>query len=178
MAIPTDGSHPSPAQAMEVAVTYAELLRVLYGHPQYNYEEPPTAAVRKIGESTPAQLVFATDFVEKTYIDYVIPFLPPGATRKCKIIANPWAYADPNYQWEWEWDAATGTMKSSNGTVVEFPRVPQAKVQEMLGDLFSRGFMAKSILENGSDPKVTAIIGGPFDFGEEVVRASERLGAL
>ncbi|KAG8166186.1 hypothetical protein KVR01_004738 [Diaporthe batatas] len=171
-------AHPVPFQVMEYAVIYAELLRALYGHPQFKYLEPPTAAVCKIDESTPPPLFFATDFVAKTYINYIIPFLPPGATRKCKIIANPWAYADPDYQWEWEWDAASGTMKSADGATVEFPRIPQEKVPEMLGDLVSRGYMAKSILENGSDPRVTAMIGGPFDFGEEVKRASEKVEAL
>lgn len=172
-------AHPSPAQAMEHAVIYAELLRALYGHPQYKYKEPPTASERKVDESIPPPLFFATDFVEKTYINYVIPFLPQGATRKCKIIANPWAYADPSYQWEWEWDAANETMTcAADGATVVFPRVDQAKVPKMLGDLTSRSFMAKGILENGTDPRATALIGGAFDFGEEVKRASARLEAL
>lgn len=176
MLIPMDGSHPSPAQAMGLAVTYSELLRTLYGHPQFKYLEPPTAAVCKIDKSTPPPLFFATDFVENTYINYVIPFLPTSATRKCKIIANPWALADPDYQWEWEWDAATGSMKAADGAAVEFPCLPQAKMKEMLADLYSRGFMAKKvILENGSDPKAALMMGGPFDFGGEVRRACEKL---
>ncbi|POS75041.1 hypothetical protein DHEL01_v206571 [Diaporthe helianthi] len=179
MVVSLDALPPSPARAMEYAVTYSELLRALYGHPQFKYLEPPTAAVRKIDKSTPAPLFFATDFVEKTYINYVVPFLPAGATRKCKIIANPWAYADPNYQWEWEWDAATGTMKSAaDDAAVEFPRLDQDEARDMLGDLFTRGVMAKNILENGSDPKVAAMIGGPFDFGDEVKRACENLEGL
>lgn len=176
MAIPENFSHPSPAQAMQLAIVYSELLRALYGHPQFKYLEPPTAAVCKIDESTPPPLFFAADFVQSTYINNVIPFLPAGATRKCKVIANPWAFADPDYQWEWEWDAATGTMKSADGAAVEFPRHPEAKVKEMLGDLYGRGFMAKKIiLENNSDPKAMAMIGGVFDFGEEARRACEKL---
>ncbi|KAH8756297.1 hypothetical protein F5883DRAFT_620377 [Diaporthe sp. PMI_573] len=173
MLIPMDGSHPSPAQAMELAVAYSELLRTLYGHPQFKYLEPPTAAVCKVDESTPPPLFLTTDFVEKTYISCVIPFLPAGATRKCKIIANPWAFADPDYQWEWEWDAAAGSMKSAGGAAVEFPRLSEAKVKEIAGDLYSRGFMASKAI-SGSDPTAALMMGGPFDFGEEVRRACEK----
>ncbi|KKY36670.1 hypothetical protein UCDDA912_g03342 [Diaporthe ampelina] len=177
MPIPQDFSHPSPSQVMEFAALYAELLRSVFNHPQFKYLEPPTATICKIDtDSTPAPLLYASDFVQKTYIRNVIPWLPAGATRKCKILANPWAFADPDYRWEWEWDAATGSMKTADGAVVDFPRFSQANAKEMLGDLLFRGFMAKkAILENGTDPKATLMMGGPFDFGQEVRQACEKL---
>ncbi|KAI3400867.1 hypothetical protein diail_1556 [Diaporthe ilicicola] len=177
MPFPQDFSHPSPSQAMEFAATYAELLRSLFHHPQFKYLEPPTAAICKIdAHSTPPALLFASDFVEKTYIEYVIPWLPAGATRKCKVLGNPWAFADPDYRWEWEWDAAAGSMKSADGSVVDFPRFSEAKAEEMIGDLFGRGFMAKKvILENGTDPKAALMVGGPFDFGQDARQACEKL---
>ena len=114
---------------MEFATTYAELLKALYNHPQFQYLEPPTAVIFKIDtQRTPMPLIFASDFVQTTYIKYVLPWLPAGATRKCKVLANPWAFADPEYRWEWEWDAAAGTMRSvQGGAAVEFPRLPQAR---------------------------------------------------
>ncbi|KAJ0114845.1 hypothetical protein J7T55_004587 [Diaporthe amygdali] len=177
MPIPYDLSHPSPSEVIDIAVTYAELLRSLFHHPQFKYLEPPTTAGCKIDfESTPRALFFAMDFVQNTYVKHVIPFLPAGATLKCKIIANPWAFADPDYPWEWEWDAATGSLKGADGEAVEFPRFSQAKAKEMLGDLFGRNFLAKkAILENGTDPKATLMMGGPFDFGEEVKELTKKL---
>ncbi|KAK7697281.1 hypothetical protein SLS64_013715 [Diaporthe eres] len=177
MAIPQDLSHPSPSQVMEFAAAYAELLRSLYNHPQFKFLEPPTAAMCKMdAKATPPALIFASDFVQKTYVEYVIPWLPAGATRKCKILGNPWANADPDYRWEWEWDAAAGTMKAADGASVEFPRFPDAKAKEMIGDVFSRGFMAKkAILENGTDPKAALMMGGAYDFGQEVRQACEKL---
>lgn len=177
MPLPEDLSHPSPSQVMEFAVDYAELLRFLFNHPQFKYLEPPTAAICKIdGKNTPPPLIYASEFVEKTYIEYVIPWLPAGATRKCKALGNPWAFADPDYRWEWEWDAAAGSMKSADGAAVEFPRFSPAEAKEKIGDLFFRGFMAKkAILENGTDPKAMLMMGGPFDFGQEVRQACEKL---
>lgn len=162
---------------MEFATAYAELLRSLFNHPQFKYLEPPTASICKIdSEATPPALIFASDFVEKTYIEYVIPWLPAGATRKCKAIGNPWAFADPDYGWEWEWDAAAGSIKSADGAAVEFPRFPPAEAKEKISDLFFRGFMArKAILENGTDPKAALMMGGSFDFGQEVRQACEKL---
>lgn len=175
--LPEDFSNPSPAQVMEFAVAYAELLRSLFNHPQFKYLEPPTAAICKIDGTTPPALIFASDFVEKTYIEYVIPWLPAGASRKCRVLGNPWAFADPDYRWEWEWDAAAGAMRSAaDGAAVEFPRFSDAKAKEMIGDLYGRGFLAKkAILENGTDPKATLMMGGPFDFGAEVKQACEKL---
>lgn len=177
MAIPEDLSHPSPSQVMEFAVNHAELLRSLYQHPQFKYLEPPTADICKMdAKSTPLALVFASDFVQKTYVEYVIPWLPAGATRKCKVLGNPWAFADPDYRWEWEWDAAAGIMRSADGTAVEFPRFSEAEAKEKITDVLSRGFMAKkAILENGTDPKAAIMVGGPFDFGQEVRQACEKL---
>ncbi|KAI1413301.1 hypothetical protein F5Y13DRAFT_28599 [Hypoxylon sp. FL1857] len=163
--------HPTPAEAFDQAAKHAALLRGLFLHPQYKYAQPPTADfIKPNALQTPKGLFFLADFVQRTYIEYVIPFLPAGATRKCKAIANPWAWSDPNYKWEWEWDAGTSTLKDADGNVKEFPKLSEKDAFQKQSDILSRGFMTrKIILENSTDPKARLMAGGePFDFGEEV----------
>ncbi|KAI0886778.1 uncharacterized protein GGS22DRAFT_117420 [Annulohypoxylon maeteangense] len=166
--------HPTPAEAFKQAKAHATLLRSLYLHPKFKYAQPPTPVFIKPNmDETPPALFFVADFVQTTYIEYVIPFLPAGATRKCKDVANPWAYIDANYVWEWEWDEAAGVLKDKDGNVKEFPKLAQAQAVQKMGDIVSRGFMArKVILENATDLKAQLLMGGqPFDFGEEVEKA-------
>jgi hypothetical protein len=172
----TVGEHPTPAQAFELGVKYATLLRHLYNHPDFKYQEPPTAAVAKLDlEKTPKGLYFTTEFVQTTYVNNVLPYLPQGASRKCKDLANPWAYEDPNYKWEWTWDAEAGALKDAEGNVVEFPRLSTFRAESIAMDLVTRNFLVKKlILEGSSDPKTTAILGGQ-DFGDEVRAMAEQL---
>lgn len=111
-----------------------------------------------------------SDFVQTTYINFVLPFLPKDASRKTKEIANPWAYADASSVWEWTWDEETGELKDKDGKVQKFPQLGAARGMELRGDIWSRSFMAgKCICENGTDPKARLMIGGKsFDFGEDV----------
>ncbi|KAI1139098.1 hypothetical protein F5Y05DRAFT_412201 [Hypoxylon sp. FL0543] len=163
--------HPTPAEAFEQARKHAALLRGLFLHPRYKYAQPPTADfIKPDVDQTPMALFFVADFVQNTYINYVIPFLPAGATRKCKDIANPWAWSDPDYKYEWEWDAETATLKDKDGNVQEFPKLPERDALQKVKDIMSRGFMTrKIILENGTDPKARLLAGGQtFDFGPEV----------
>ncbi|KAI6083075.1 hypothetical protein F4821DRAFT_245579 [Hypoxylon rubiginosum] len=165
--------HPSPAEAFELATKHAALLRALFLDPRYRYLQPPTAEfIKPDTDQTPLPLFFVADFVQETYINYVIPFLPAGATRKCKAVANPWAWNDPNYTWEWEWDAQTSTFKDAEGKAHEFPKHSDKFGVEKMGDVFSRGFMtSKIVLENATDMKARLMLGGKtFDFGEEVAR--------
>jgi hypothetical protein len=81
--------HPSPAEVMHMASTYATLLRTLYLHPEFNHAQPPTADFIRPSEDNPPGLWFTTDFSQSTYVNYILPFLPAGATRKCKLIGNP-----------------------------------------------------------------------------------------
>ncbi|KAI8945375.1 hypothetical protein F4801DRAFT_134126 [Xylaria longipes] len=174
----TLSQHPTPAQAYEQGVTYATILRHIYSHPEFHYQEPPTALVSKVDlERTPKGLFFTADFIQNTYVNYVIPFLPQGASRKCKELGNPWAFADPNYQWEWTWDAEAGAMKDANGNVVEFPRLPTSRVKEIATDMATRGFLAKKlVLENETDPKAQILLGGrTVDFGADTRAAVEKL---
>ncbi|ORY62595.1 uncharacterized protein BCR38DRAFT_439194 [Pseudomassariella vexata] len=161
--------HPSPSKAFELASKYATLLRVLFYHPRFKYAQPPTPEfIRPDGEKTPVALLLVSDFVQRTYVDNVIPFLPAGATRKCKAIGNPWAQHDPNYQWEWEWDARAGVFKDASGSVIGMPILAENEAMKNIGDVTTRTLMAKKcILENGTDVKARLIIGGnAFDFGE------------
>jgi len=177
MSLPqTVGEHPTPAQAFEQGAKYAALLRHLYNHPDFKYQEPPTAAVAKFDlDKTPQGLYFTTEFVQTTYVNNVLPYLPQGASRKCKDLANPWAYADPNYKWEWTWDAGAGAMKDAEGNVVEFPRLSTPRVESIAMDFVTRNFLAKKlILEGSNDPKTAVILGGQ-DFGDEVRAVAEQL---
>ncbi|KAI3323730.1 hypothetical protein HD806DRAFT_72258 [Xylariaceae sp. AK1471] len=170
--------HPTPAQVYELGVIYATILRHVFTHPEFHYQEPPTAVISKPDlERTPKGLFFTADFLQNTYINNVLPYLPQGATRKCKELANPWAYADASYQWEWTWDAEAGAMKDRNGNVVEFPRLSKSQVEGNAVDLGTRNFFAKKLIsENGSDDKAKALLGGrTIDFGEGARAAVEKL---
>ncbi|KAI1398659.1 hypothetical protein F4819DRAFT_467868 [Hypoxylon fuscum] len=163
--------HPSPAEAFELATKHAALLRGLFLSPRFKYAQPPTADfIKPDPQQTPLALLFVADFVQRTYVEFVVPFLPPGSTRKCKDIANPWAWDDPNYQWEWEWDAETSTMKDAAGNVKEFPKLEESEAVSKMGDILTRGFMARKIvLENTTDPKARMLVGGQsFDFGKDM----------
>ncbi|KAI1439867.1 hypothetical protein F5Y02DRAFT_404551 [Annulohypoxylon stygium] len=166
--------HPTPAEAFKQAANHAALLRALFLHEKFKYAQPPTPDfIKPDMEQTPSALFFVADFVQNTYINYVIPFLPTGATRKCKDIANPWAWNDPSYEWEWTWDASTSTLKDKDGNVKEFPKLNEKEAVEKVGDVVSRGFMTrKIILENDTDPKAKMLTGGQeFDFGEAAKKA-------
>ncbi|KAI0379354.1 hypothetical protein F5Y04DRAFT_259607 [Hypomontagnella monticulosa] len=163
--------HPTPTEAFDLAAKHAALLRGLFLDPRFKYAQKPTADfVKPDAEQTPLALLFVSDFVQRTYIDYVIPFLPAGSTRKCKDIANPWAWDDPNYQFEWVWNAAAARLEDASGNVKEFPKLQNNEAVEKMGDLVGRGFMVrKAVLENRTDPKAKLLLGGePFDFGEEI----------
>ncbi|KAI1432124.1 hypothetical protein GGR50DRAFT_624972 [Xylaria sp. CBS 124048] len=170
--------HPTPAQAYELGVNFATLLRHLFNHPEFYYQEPPTAAVSKMDPvRTPKALFFTADFVQNTYVNHVLPYLPQGATRKCKELGNPWAYADPNYQWEWTWDAGAGVMKDTRGNVIQFPTLPKSRLEDNNTDLHSRNFLAMMLIcENMNDPKAQELLGGrSFDFGDDVRTAMEKI---
>ncbi|KAI0451484.1 hypothetical protein F5B21DRAFT_379164 [Xylaria acuta] len=174
----TLSEHPTPTQAYEQGVTYATLLRHIYNHPEFHYQEPPTALVSKVDlERTPKGLFFTADFIQNTYVNYVIPYLPQGASRKCKELGNPWAFADPNFQWEWTWDAEAGAMKDASGNVIEFPRLPASRVKEIAADMATRNFFAKKlVLENETDAKAQMLLGGrTVDFGADAKAAAEKL---
>jgi hypothetical protein len=172
--------HPTPPQVFTVARNHATLLRHLFNHPHFHYVSPPTATIyRPDAKKTPPALLMVSDFVQTSYINHVVPLLPAGATRKCKDIANPWAWADPEYKWDLEWDEAAGELRDREGKAVAFPFLGEEEGKEMLSDMYLRAFMAqKLILENATDEKATLMVGGaPFDFGEdakEVVKGLDK----
>ncbi|KAK8125360.1 uncharacterized protein PG998_001119 [Apiospora kogelbergensis] len=177
-------THPTPAEAYELACNYAALLRALYTNPQFRFQETPTPEIAKVSKETHMGLFFVTDFVENTYVKHVLPYLPAGASRHCRALANPWAYADPSYVWTWEWDPESQTMWDKKGSDAEeeeevpFPTFPESDAREMVSDIWTRGFMAqKIIVENETDPKARALAGGqPFDFGPEARELVKKVG--
>lgn len=171
--------HPSPAEVYRTATAYAALMRALYGHPAYIFVQPPTADfIRPDLARTPKALGWVTDFAEKTYVEYVLPLLPQGATRRCRALANPWAYADAAYPWSLTWDADAAALKdASTGDALAFPQLEPARARELATDALTRGLMVqKLVLENESDPKARMLLGGsPFDFGDDVKAAARNL---
>lgn len=162
---------------MELATTYATLLHAIFYHPLYKYDQPPTADFVKPSADTPVALIWTADFTQSTYIERIIPFLPAGATRKCRDIGNPWAQADPSYAWTWTWDAASETLKDERGEAVKFPTLPKREVFEKMSDVITRGMMTKKlVLENRTDTKAQLLLGGAaFDFGEEARKVAAHI---
>jgi hypothetical protein len=154
----------------ELAVDYAALLRALFADPGFKFLEKPTAEVSAIDtNNTHMGLFFTADFVQTTYIDNILPFLPQHASRKTKELSNPWAYGNPSYQWELAWDAEAGALKDKNGSSATFPTLPQAEVKDKLENLVSRGFMIKKIVfENGTDFTAKMAMGGrTYNFSDK-----------
>lgn len=174
-------AHPGPRDVFNLARKYAELLRAIYTHPEFKYFETPTAAWQPIDtKNTPTPLLMVSNSVQTTYIEYIIPFLPAGATRKTREISNPWAYADPAYEWEWEWDEERGELRSkADGQAQPFPDLGAAGTEKR-GDVVLRSMIAcKCICENATDPKAKLIIGGEsFDFGEDANRLATELAGM
>ncbi|CAH0053810.1 unnamed protein product [Clonostachys solani] len=157
-------------QVYELAVDYAALLRALFGDPGFKFLQKPTAEVSAIDtENTHMGLFWVTDFVQTTYIDNILPFLPSHASRKTKELGNPWAYGDSSYQWELTWDAEAGALKDKNGNSATFPTVAQAEVKSKMENLVSRGFMIKKLVfDNGSDFMAKMAMGGQtYNFSDE-----------
>jgi hypothetical protein len=169
--------HPTPAQVMAIATSYSDLLKSLFLHPQFKYAQPPTAEFVKPAPDTHAGLYFIADFVQNTYMEHVLPLLPPGATRKCDKIGNPWARDDASYNWTWTWDEAEGVLRDETGSAVAFPTLSAEQLKENLGDLVGRGMMAKKIvLENETNAKARLLMGGEgFEFGEEAKAAVRKI---
>ncbi|OTA98178.1 hypothetical protein M426DRAFT_326194 [Hypoxylon sp. CI-4A] len=162
---------PTPSEAYKQAKNHAALLRALFLDGRFKYAQPPTAEfVKPDLKQTPMALYFAADFVQTTYIEYVVPFLPAGATRKCKDLANPWAWSDPNHKWEWTWDADKNALVDEQGGAHEFPTLREKDAVGKVADLVGRAFMTrKVILDNATDPKATLLVGGKtLDFGKEI----------
>ncbi|VUC36341.1 unnamed protein product [Clonostachys rosea] len=171
MPLPDPSQHPTPAQVYELAVDYAALLRALYADPGFKFLQQPTAEVSAIDtENTHMGLFWTTDFVQTTYIDNILPFLPQHATRKTKQLGNPWAYGDSSYQWDLTWDAEASALKDRDGNSATFPTLSQAEVKEKLDNLVSRGSMIKKLIfDNESDFMAKMAMGGQtYKFNDEV----------
>ena len=141
-----------------LAKRVAALLRTLLCHPSTTFVgdmiTDPT--------STPPTLFNVTDFVRRTYVEYILPCLPPNATKTCKALANPWAYQDLDW-------------KDNDETSVpgEYPTIRgNAELEEKWRDAYSRSTMIGMII---ADPGKQAMFGGRFDFGKEVYDCAKTL---
>jgi hypothetical protein len=163
------------AEDYHIAVRHAALLRALYAHPGFHFLEPPTAEVHKFDEErTNPGIFFLTDFVQNTYVNYILPLLPPGVTRKCKELANPWAYADGNYVWEWTWDAATSSLKDSQGNDVPFPPVEQSLRSSSAVDVRTRTLTSDALINGQGMPLQLQMMGlKEVEFGDDIKNAQK-----
>ncbi|KAK8114391.1 hypothetical protein PG999_006460 [Apiospora kogelbergensis] len=164
-------THPTPAEAYELACNYAALLRALYTNPQFRFQETPTPEIAKVSKETHMGLFFVTDFVENTYVKHVLPYLPAGGLSTLPRPRQPW---DPESQTMWDKKGSDAEEEEE----VPFPTFPESDAREMVSDIWTRGFMAqKIIVENETDPKARALAGGqPFDFGPEARELVKKVG--
>ncbi|KAK8088807.1 hypothetical protein PG997_003768 [Apiospora hydei] len=174
-------THPTPAEAFELGSNYAALLRALYGNPAYCFDGRDDEARRRHAPGPVLRHRLRREDVHQARA----PLPAPGATRRCRALANPWAYADPSYAFTWEYDPESQTMwykkggdDDENEEEVPFPKLPEKQAREMISDAWTRGFMAqKIILENATDPKARALAGGEvFDFGPEAREIVRKVG--
>lgn len=149
---------PSKDDVFDLAKRVAALLRALLRHPSATFVDDmitdPT--------TTPPTLFHVTDFVRRTYIDNLLPCLPPNATKTCKALANPWAYQDLDWK-----DNDESTVPG------EYPTIKgNAELEEKWTDSNSRSIMIAMII---ADPGKQAMFGGSFDFGKEAYDCAETL---
>ena len=101
--------------------------------------------------SSPKPLLNSIDFVRRTYIDYIMPLLPPHATQKCHELSNPFTpqehmAADPS------------VLDPENFPTLDMEKFSDAVSRNML--------ICMAITE---PDKGALVIGGRFAFGEQVV---------
>ncbi|KAH7324771.1 hypothetical protein B0I35DRAFT_475989 [Stachybotrys elegans] len=163
------------AHDYQLAVRHAALLRALYAHPRIQFLEPPTPEIHKFDKDrTNPGVFFLADFVQNTYVKYILPLLPPGASRKCKELGNPWAYADASFPWEWTWDADTSTFKDSQGNAVPFPAVPQSERTSLTVDIRTRTMTVEMLIGDRAIPLQQQMMGlGGVDLGDDVKNAQK-----
>ena len=149
---------PTPTEVFDLAAKVAALLRALLYH-------PGTAFVGDMvtdPQNTHPTLFNVTDFVKTTYLEYLVPLLPPGATSSCRALTNPWRFREPDFQ--------------ENLDALAEDKYPKVKGNEKLlekwRDANSRAITIGMII---ADPKKQEMFGGSFDFGKAVYECSEEL---
>lgn len=149
---------PTTEDVLSLAKRVAALLRALLCHPSAAF----VGDMITNPTSTPPTLFNVTGFVRRTYVEYILPCLPPNATKTCKALANPWAYQDL----DWKDD-------DENSVPGEYPTIKgNAELEEKWRDAYSRSIMIAMII---ADPGRQAMFGGSFDFGEDVYNWADTL---
>ena len=150
--------NPTPTEVFDLAAKVAGLLRALLYHPGTAFVGDQVTDP----QNTHVTLFNVTDFVKTTYLEYLIPLLPPGATRSSRALTNPWRFREPDFQ--------------ENPDAMAENKYPKVKGnQELLGkwqDANSRAIMIGTII---ADPKKQEMFGGSFDFGKAVYECAEEL---
>ncbi|KAL9618069.1 MAG: hypothetical protein Q9160_007198 [Pyrenula sp. 1 TL-2023] len=111
---------------------------------------------------TPSTLYNTLDFQMTTYTSYVLPLLPPNATKNWRALANPWSYNDPEFTEDLD------KLKPEC-----YPRLQgNEELMENYGDAISRGMIIAMVI---LDRSKHMMFGEPFEFGEEVESAARGL---
>lgn len=155
------GQTATPKERFEAASKHAALLRALYNHPKTVVAKSQRAQADR--SKMPATLWNVLDFEVSTFEKYLVPLLPPNATKNSRALADAWDYADPNFK---ENDAAL-----ADGL---YPKVQSAAMKEKWSDAIGRSVMLTSII---LDKPKQILFGGPFDFGPEVEEAARAIQA-
>lgn len=148
---------PSTSEIFSLATKHNTLARALLLHPSAGHEGDHI-----VPSKTPPTLYNTIDFEMTTYTQYLIPLLPPKATKNCRVLANPWSYNDPDFKEDLDKPKPECYPSlRDNG--------------ELLGkytDAISRGMMIAMVI---LDRSKHVMFGGPFEFGEEVEEAARGL---
>ncbi|KEF52926.1 uncharacterized protein A1O9_10832, partial [Exophiala aquamarina CBS 119918] len=149
----------TPKERFEAASKHAALLRALYNHPKTVVAKSKRALADR--SKMPATLWNVLDFEVSTFEQYLVPLLPPSATKNSKALADAWDYTDPNFK---EDEAALADDL--------YPKMQSAALKEKWSDAAGRTVMITSII---LDKPRQILFGGPLDFGPEVEEAARAL---
>ena len=148
---------PTPQERFAAAEKHAALLRALLLHPLTKFKGDHFTDPA----NTPQTLNNVIDFEMSTYTKYIIPLLPPDATKNCRSLANPWSYNDPEFKED--------MAKLVPGL---YPKMNTGGLMEKWNNALGRGVMIQMII---LDKSKHAMFGGAFDFGQEVEAAAQAL---
>lgn len=153
---------PSPSDIYDLALKHAKLLRACMTHPTIQRSRNADGTMVINPASIHRTLQNVTDFALKTYLDYIIPLLPPNATKINRQLANAMAYEDPNFE-----------EKPEEMRPECYPKIKgNKKLVEMWNEAVGRGAMIGLVI---TDRPKMVMFGGPFDFGQTITELADDL---
>ena len=149
----------SPQERFATASQHTALLRALYSHSQTVVDKAQRANADR--SRMPSTLWNVLDFEHSTFTKYLVPLLPPNATKHSRALAEPWDYEDPNF-------------KENQELVSDdlYPRMQAGGLEEKWQDALGRQILIANII---LDRTKHIMFGGPFEFGTAFEEAARNL---